>query len=107
MAAKRYQLTPDVIASWWTESGQFNFHVGFDKDDGKCICGPLLCPQITITDTDIVQTTNVTAQEYLLASRIPQGVVRDGVALPGGPMWLDVTATQPIANVDLDPYFPT
>lgn len=105
MAAKRYKLTPDVIASWYTESGQFKFRSGYDKDAGKCICGPLNCAVITIQDTDIVQTTNVTAQTYLINFKIPQGIRRNGVLPPAGPVWIDVTGTEPVANVDLDPYF--
>jgi hypothetical protein len=105
-APKRFKLTQAVIDSWYTESGQFSFRTGYDKDNGKTICGPMNCPPITIQDTDIVQTTNKTAQDYLLKFQIPQGVTRNGVKPPAGQVWLDVTATQPVANVDLDPYFP-
>jgi len=107
MAAKRYKLTQDVIDSWFTQGGEFKFHVGYDKDNGKTICAPGLCPLITIADTDVVQTTNVTAQSYLTLFRIPQGMSRNGVTPPVGPVWIDVTAIIPVANIDLDPYFPT
>lgn len=103
--AKRYKLTQEVIDSWYTQSGKFSFKVGFDKDDGKCICGPGMCKTITVKDTDVIQTTNDIAQKYLANFRIPQGVTRDGVKPPAGPVWIDVTATQPTANVDIDPYF--
>lgn len=105
MAAKRYKLTQEVIDSWYTESGQFTFRVGFGKDNGKTICGPSLCAKIVVADTDVVQTTNEIAQDYLTRFRIPQGVSRGGVKPPAGPVWIDVTATHPVANVDLDPYF--
>lgn len=105
MAAKRYKLTQEVIDSWYTADGQFKFRSGFDKNSGKTICGPMNCAVITIQDTDIVSTTNATAQEYLLKFRIPQGMKRNGVAPPAGPVWLDVTGSEPVANVDLDPYF--
>lgn len=105
-AAKRYKLTQEMIDSFYTQDGKFQFRTGFDKDNGNCICGPMLCPVIEITDTDVVQTTNATAQDYLLHFRIPQGISKNGVKPPAGPVWLDVTATQPVANVDLDPYFP-
>lgn len=105
-APKRFKLTQDVIDSWYTESGQFTFRTGFDRDNGKCICGPQLCPKITIQDTDVVQTTNQVAQDYLLAFRIPQGISVNGYRPPAGPVWIDVTAIIPVANVDLDPYFP-
>lgn len=105
MAAKRYKLTQEVVDSWYTKNGKFSFKVGFDKNGGHTICGPGLCQTITVADTDVVQTTNGTAQTYLLNFVIPQGVSRDGVRPPAGPVWLDVTATQPTANVDLDPYF--
>ena len=105
MAAKRYKLTQEVIDSWYTENGKFGFKVGFGKNDGKTICGPSLCAKITVADTDVVQTTNAIAQDYLTRFRIPQGVSRNGVRPPAGPVWIDVTATQPVANVDLDPYF--
>lgn len=105
MAARRYMLTQEVIDSWYTEEGIFRFRVGFDRDGGKSIFAPGLCPVITVQDTDVVQTTNATAQTYLLAFRIPRGLTRNGQKPPQGPVWLDVTDTHPIANVDLDPYF--
>lgn len=105
MAAKRYMLTQEVIDSWYTKLGKFSFKVGFDKDGGKSICGPGLCQTITVNDTDVVQTTNATAQKYLEVFQIPQGVSQNGVRPPAGPVWIDVTATHPVANVDLDPYF--
>lgn len=103
--AKRFKLTQDMIDSWYTESGQYKFRVGFDKDNGTCICGPKLCPIIQISDTDVVQTTNETAQKYLVENRIPQGMLINGQRPPAGPVWEDVTGTIPVANVDLDPYF--
>src|SRR3989304_4650123 len=103
--AKRYRLTQETIDSWYTQNGKFSFKVGYDKDGGKKIYGPGLCKTITVQDTDVIQTTNDTAQKYLQNFRIPQGVSRDGVRPPSGPVWLDVTATQPTAKVDIDPYF--
>ena len=105
MAVKRYMLTQEVIDSWYTEDNEFSFRTGFDKNAGKTICGPMLCPKITIQDTDVCSTTNITAQDYLEKFRIPQGVSRNGVRPPNGPVWVDVTNTHPIANVDLDQYF--
>lgn len=105
MAARRYKLTQDLIDSWYTENGHFKFRTGFDKDNGNCICGPMNCPIIDILDTDVVSTTNETAQGYLLHFRIPQGISRNGVKPPAGPVWLDVTDTIPVAQVDLDQYF--
>jgi len=108
MAAKRYKLTQEVIDSWYTEDGFFSFRVGFDKplpDGGMSICGPAMCPVIRVADTDVVQTANGTAQLYLLSFRIPQSISRNGVKPPNGPVWLDVTGTEPVANVDIDQYF--
>lgn len=105
MAAKRYMLTQDVVNSWYMDNGNFYFHCGFDTNGGKTINGPRLCPKITVVATDVCQTTNLTAQSYLENFRIPQGVSRNGVRPPNGPVWVDVTNTHPIANVNLDQYF--
>jgi len=102
---RRYMLTQEVIDSWYTEDGKFSFRVGFDTNEGKTINGPGLCPTITINDTDVCQTTNATAMTYLIHFHIPQGVFRVGVKPPRGQVWVDVTDTRPIANVDLDQFF--
>lgn len=98
-------LTQDMIDSPYTRDGKYVFHCGYDKDDGKTIIGPGVCPQITINDTDVCQTTNALAQVYLRTAFIPQGMAINGVRPPNGPIWVDVTDTHPIANVDLDQYF--
>jgi hypothetical protein len=98
-------LTQDMINCPYVRGGQYVFHCGFDKDNGKTIYAPKLCPQITVQSTDIVQTTNATAQVYLAQAHIPQGMSFNGVRPPNSPIWLDVTNTHPVANVDLDPYF--
>lgn len=103
--ARRYMLTQEVIDSWYTKDGKFAFRLGFDTNDGKTVNGPGLCPQITINETDVCQTTNATAIVYLQTFHIPQGLSLNGVKPPSGPVWVDVTDTHPIANVDLDQYF--
>jgi hypothetical protein len=102
MAAKRYKLTQAAIDSVYTEGDQFSFKVGFLRNG--VIVSPKFCPKITITDTDVVQTTNEQAQQYLELFKLPRGIDA-GAPPPPNPVFVDVTGTEPTANVDLDPYF--
>lgn len=102
MAAKRYKLTQAAIDSVYTENGSFSFKVGFKR--GSTIVSPKSCPKITIADTDIIQTTNEQAQQYLELFKIPRGIQADAPP-PPSPVFVDVTGTEPVADVDLDPFF--
>lgn len=103
MAAKRFKLTQEMIDSMWTQNNSFSFKVGFEKDG--VIRSARSCAQITIADTDVVQTTNPYAQKYLTNFIISRGIRINGVLPPEGMAFVDVTGSIPVANVDLDPFF--
>ena len=102
MAAKRFRLSA-VGKQMRTEA--FRFRVGFR--DGSRYCSQKKCPVITVSDTDVLATTDIWAQENLAVMRAAGRSRRNGKTHPVGQIWEDVTDATEEGDVtqDLDTVF--
>jgi len=106
----RLQLQTAIVAPL-VKGPTYFFRVGYDKPapgGGTLRIHPKNAPTISLKKGGgIVQTSNLTAQKYLLNHLVPQNTKRGlGNAPPGrrpaGFIFQDVTATTTAADIDVD-----
>jgi hypothetical protein len=110
---KLYQLDGELAVPYMRD-GTFSFRVAFDGVGKKGEWRRFhrsKCPLISVTETDILQTENETAQRMLEQFSVPQKTFRStakgeaGKARPAGKFFIDVTKTETQYNIDLDEIF--
>jgi len=106
IGVKLYKLNAELAAPF-IRDGKFSFRIAFDKIvNGKPkMMHRSRCPVIAISEDEVVQTENETAQRMLENFIVPTKTVRNGATRQGGHLFEDVTATATEYDIDLDATF--